>query len=84
MSLINPRRGRKRPYTPRGIVRMACTRCKKPSRYQWQACANDGLFMPLCEVCDVALNSLALTFMFPRGRVLVTQLVRRYASKVLK
>ncbi len=56
------RHGRKRPYTEVGIKRLPCARCGEPAHMQWNACA-DGLYRPICKKCDVALNSLVLTFM---------------------
>jgi len=54
---------RKKPYTAKGIKRVPCFRCKKPSRYQWQVCADDGQFRGLCELCDIDLNKMVLRFM---------------------
>lgn len=42
---------------------MPCTRCGKPSQFQWNACANGNWWLPVCEDCDIALNRLALEFM---------------------
>lgn len=55
--------GRKRPYTEIGIRRLACTRCAEPARYQWQCCANDNRWLPLCAACDIELNRVAMDFM---------------------
>lgn len=56
--------GRAEPYTERGITRVRCYRCgKKPSAHQWQICADDNLFRPVCAKCDVALNKAVLRFM---------------------
>ncbi len=55
-------RGRRKPYTARGISRVPCARCGKPSKHQWNVCANDGRYLGVCEECDVALNRLALDF----------------------
>lgn len=54
--------GRRTPYTARGIRRVPCVRCGKPSVHQWQACANGRWFVACCAACDVALNRLALRF----------------------
>lgn len=55
------RHGRKTPYTTAGIARLPCTRCgARPSRYQWQLCADDRLYRPLCVSCDLELNRLVL------------------------
>lgn len=58
-----PLYGRRQPYTKNGIGRVPCTRCGRPARYQWQVCADGRLFRPICEVCDIELNELALRFM---------------------
>lgn len=55
--------GRKKPYTQRGISRVPCARCGKPSRYQWSSCALNNLWFGLCHGCDVALNQLVVNFM---------------------
>lgn len=56
------RHGRKQPYTEASIRRLPCARCGRPARHQWNACA-DGLYRPICDHCDIALNRLALRFM---------------------
>lgn len=55
-------RPRRKPYTAIGIRRIPCFRCSKPSRYQWQICADGNRFRGLCGRCDVALNKLVLRF----------------------
>ena len=55
--------GRKKPYTDIGIARKKCQRCGKPAVHQWQVCANDNRYVPICLKCDIALNELALKFM---------------------
>lgn len=52
--------GRREPYTERGITRKACVRCGTPALFQWQVCADNRLFRPLCLDCDIALNRLVL------------------------
>lgn len=54
---------RRRPYTQIGIRRVPCFRCGKPSRFQWQVCADGNRFRGLCSGCDVALNDLVLRWM---------------------
>ncbi len=56
-------RRRTRPYTAIGISRVPCFRCGKPSRYQWQVCADQRTFRGLCTDCDVGLNALVLRWM---------------------
>jgi hypothetical protein len=55
--------GRKKPYTQIGIRRLKCTRCGAQANFQWQCCANDNRWLPLCIDCDIELNSVALEFM---------------------
>jgi len=54
--------GRKKPYTDKGIGRVPCFRCGKPSVSQWQVCANDNRFLGVCKDCDIELNRLVLEF----------------------
>lgn len=51
------------PYTERGISRVPCFRCDRPSVHQWQICADDNVFRGLCDECDEALNELVLRWM---------------------
>jgi hypothetical protein len=72
-------RGRRQPYTEIGIGRVACARCGKPSRYQWNCCATGNRWMAICEACDIDLNRVVLRFFrFPDWRALLA----RYAAKV--
>ena len=71
--------GRREAYTARGISRVPCARCGKPSVHQWNACANDNRFVGICTECDIALNRMVLRFMrFPNWR----SLIERYAKRV--
>lgn len=54
---------RYKPYTDKGIKRIPCMRCGKPSRFQWNICALGKQFNAICEDCDIALNELVLDFM---------------------
>lgn len=53
---------RKRPYTAIGIKRMKCCRCGGKGYSQWNVCADNGAFRPLCRDCDIELNSLVLNW----------------------
>lgn len=53
---------RKQPYTERGIRRLKCYRCKAPASTQWQICADNNVYRPLCEPCDVDLNRTVLVW----------------------
>ena len=57
------RHGRKQPYTTKGIERVPCFRCGRPSFHQWQVCSDRRLFRPLCSGCDVKLNEWVLRWM---------------------
>jgi hypothetical protein len=57
---------RRTPYTERGITRVPCARCGKPSRYQWSCCANDNRYVALCPSCDVGLNEVAMRYVYGR------------------
>lgn len=50
------RHGRKQPYTVVGVKRLPCARCGRPAQHQWNICADNNLFRPLCVRCDYALN----------------------------
>lgn len=54
---------RRTPYTARGISRVPCFRCGKPSVYQWQICSDGNQFRGLCAADDILLNDMTLRFM---------------------
>ena len=54
---------RKTPYTAIGIRRLKCFRCGEQASVQWQVCADNNVFRPLCSKCDVELNRLVLEWM---------------------
>ena len=53
---------RREPYTERGIGRVPCARCGKPSIEQWNICALGGGYFGVCAECDTLLNELVLRF----------------------
>lgn len=57
--------GRKKPYTAIGISRVKCAKsgCRKPGESQWQCCALDNRWIPLCREHDIRMNELACIFM---------------------
>lgn len=55
---------RTKPYTPSGIRRIPCARCGKPSRYQWQICADDRVFRGVCADCDIELNEMVMRWVW--------------------
>ena len=58
-----PFKGRRQPYTERGIARVPCAGCGAPSTQQWGICANGNRYMGLCDACDIRINEVVLTFM---------------------
>lgn len=54
---------RKSQYTKAGIQRCKCIRCGAPASFQWQICADNNNYRPLCRSCDVELNRAVLEFM---------------------
>jgi len=55
---------RRKPYTARGISRVPCARCAKPSAFTWQVCADNRVYRGVCEDCDIELNKRVLRFFF--------------------
>lgn len=53
---------RRNPYTSKGISRVPCFKCGKPSTQQWQVCSLDNEYKGLCTECDIELNRLVLEF----------------------
>jgi NAD-dependent SIR2 family protein deacetylase len=72
-------RGRAKPYTTEEIKKARCARCGEPSQFQWQACANEHRYSPLCADCDYRLNELALRFMRIKN---ADALLAAYAKKL--
>ena len=65
---------RKTPYTEAGIKRKNCFRCQAVASTQWQICADDNIYRPLCLACDIALNKLVLKWMkFPNWEAKLTK-----------
>lgn len=56
--------GRRRPYSATGIRRLPCVRCGAKAHASWNVCADGNLHRPICRACDVALNELAMRFVF--------------------
>jgi hypothetical protein len=72
------RRGRREPYTERGIKRIPCARCGEPSSQQWQCCANDNRYLGVCDSCDVDLNRRVLRFFRFKN---ADELMKKYKTK---
>ena len=76
-------KGRRTPYTRRGLGRKECARCGKKARYQWGCCANKSLCVPVCENCDILLNKMLLQFLrFSNWKLLLTEYTERVANNV--
>lgn len=71
---------RLKPYTEIGIRRQPCTRCGKPSRYQWQICADKRIFRTLCADCDVELNAMVMRWVWGDTREADIEAYRQKAT----
>jgi hypothetical protein len=69
--------GRKRPYFADEMKRQKCRACGKQAVHQWNCCANDNRWVPVCLDCDFALNEMALAFFRVPGRVALMTRYRR-------
>lgn len=70
---------RREPYTSAGIARLKCIRCNAPARFQWQCCADNNNWRPVCRDCDVALNRLVLDWFGHPG---AAEKITAYEAKV--
>ena len=69
---------RTKPYTTAGIRRLLCVRCKiNRASVQWQICADDSIYRPLCSECDLKLNRMVLVFMKFQG---IRDKMKKYAA----
>lgn len=72
---------RNKPYTVIGVKRLKCFRCNNKAQFQWQICADQNVFRPVCVHCDIELNELVLKFMgFPDWK----KKLEKYKSEKLK
>lgn len=53
----------KRPFTKKQLSKEVCFRCGDPAEFQWNACADDNQWRPLCGPCDLELNAMVLKWM---------------------
>jgi NAD-dependent SIR2 family protein deacetylase len=53
-------KGRRKPYTEIGIARLKCIKCGRQATQQWQVCADNRLYRPMCDKCDIELNEMVL------------------------
>lgn len=51
---------RTKPYTVIGIGRVKCFRCGEKATQQWQICADNRVYRPMCDDCDIELNEMVL------------------------
>jgi len=51
---------RLKPYTQIGIERLKCFRCGCKAEFQWQICADNNQYRPICRKCDIELNEMVL------------------------
>lgn len=42
---------------------MACVRCGNQAHAQWQVCADDQNYRPICKSCDYEINAFVLYYM---------------------
>ena len=69
---------RRQPYSARGIARVPCVKCGRPSAHQWRICAT-GAWSAVCLDCDIAINRMVAEWAFGRQRA--DELIARYAQK---
>ncbi len=72
---------RKKPYTEIGILRKKCFRCSARAKFQWQICADDNIWRPLCADCDIKLNEMVLRFMKFKNWKKKVEDYRKYVEK---
>ncbi len=73
--------GRKKPYTERGINRIPCTGCGKPSAQQWQICCLGNEWHGVCNACDYRMNAMVLSVLSYPNR---SNILDRYYGEKLK
>lgn len=70
---------RKQPYTEIGIRRLKCMRCGNQATQQWQVCADDNIYRPICADCDIELNILVLRWM---GDSQLDSKIKKYKARL--
>lgn len=58
---------RRTPYTDKGILRIPCMRCGRPSCYNWNVCALGKGYFGICVECDALLNEVVIRFFKIKG-----------------
>lgn len=66
---------RRKPYTDRGISRVPCVKCGRPSKYQWRICSTNA-WSAVCGACDLAINTIVAEWAF--GKQKAAPLLDRY------
>jgi hypothetical protein len=74
--------GRKKPYTQIGIRRLNCSvaGCTNRAEHQWNCCANENRWMPICLEHDVDLNTRTLQWL---GHPEADRLAAEYAARTM-
>ena len=70
---------RKTPYTEDEIIKQPCYRCGQPATQQWQICADNNVFRPICVECDIELNELVLDFVKDKD---AAKKIKKYARRM--
>lgn len=70
---------RRKPYSDAELRNKKCFKCGKRARFQWNACADNNVWRPVCSGCDVQLNILVLQFLDPVGWL---EKVKRYCYRI--
>lgn len=68
-------KGRKKPYTERGIRRVPCVKCGAPSEFQWRLCSTDG-WSAVCRKHDIEINRFVAIWAF--GAKKAAPIIKRY------
>lgn len=71
------RRGK--PYAASTIGRLKCHACQRPARFQWNACADNNHWRPMCELCDVRVNVEVLKILYPQDWL---PKIKAYCAKI--
>ena len=70
------------PYTAAGIRRVKCAvdGCKNRAAHQWQICADNRVYRPICLEHDVAINAVVMRLVWGAAREAD---IERYRTEVL-
>lgn len=70
---------RKQPYTAKGVSRVPCVKCGKPSEFQWRICSTDK-HTAVCRECDIEINRMVSEWAF--GRRVSRELIKAYVARI--